>query len=240
VNSVQVGWVSEWESTLRCWQNSASLSCVLLSDPRFDLPKEIPFPPGTSPFRQKGQVYLVNREYYDRNVHGGYAAILQKVTQPTVRTFFEQRFSASEWYDSIPNAYFQHAAANWQGLPLNQHGRKLSAWHAQSSMNTIYRALLRVLSTENVAVWAPRMSSIYYSFGKFTSRVVAPRHVSFVRSGVPGLLVPWIGAVMQGMAEEMLKMSGARRSQASFGEIRQDGSSSGQTLFTIEGSLRWD
>lgn len=210
-----------------------------LTDPCFDPPLECPFPPGTSPFRQKGNVVLGNREFLDARVAGGEAAVLSSLASERLVAFFAREFAASEWYDALPNVYLHKAAARRRGLGLFEHGRQLGAWHADTRMRGIYGALLRVLSTESVAVWAPRISSVYYDFGRLDTRVEGERSVRVVRRGIPGPLVRWLGAVMTGMAEQTLTIAGARQPRVVIDRVRDDGAASGQRLYAIEGSMSW-
>lgn len=210
---------------------------VLDSD--FDLPAELPFPPGTSPFRQKGNVYLGNVDCFADTIPGGINSVLKGLTNDKIRAFFEQRFHADEWYDSIPNPYLQAVAAHMRHMPFFEHGRTLGAWHAKSRMTGIYGALLKVLSNENVAIWAPRLSSVYYSFGKLNTRVIGPRRVAISRPGVPKILVRWLTAVMTGMGEQTLRLAGAKEVQVTLLQVSPDGTFSGCPLYKIDGEISW-
>ena len=210
-----------------------------LDNPTFDLPTTLPFPVGTSPFRQKGMVYRGNFEFLAAKVPGGTEAAFRALPDEKLRAFFRQPFDVSGWYDALPGVV-QQAAAQLRGVTLTEQGRQTGEYHARSRMTGIYRALLQVLSTENVAIWAPRISSVYYSFGKLNSRVIGARNVALVRHGIPRMLVRWMTAIMTGMGTETLKIVGARDVKVNLGGVHPDGSLSGYSLHRIEGDICWN
>src|SRR4051812_49045346 len=118
------------------------------SDAEFVPAAIAPFPAGTSPFRQKGNAYLGDLEYFTSVVPGGPEAVFRGVADDATRHFLKQKFRPSEWYDAYPNVALQLSAARILGLTLEEHRRRVGAWHAHSS--SIYRALLKFVSNENV------------------------------------------------------------------------------------------
>ncbi|MDC0745028.1 hypothetical protein [Polyangium mundeleinium] len=212
---------------------------MLLTDARFDLPPDLPFAPGASPFRQKGHVYRGNHDFMNKRVPGGLAALRQSLPTPELGKFFEQRFEVSAWYDSLPNIYLQDAAARVRGVPFEEHARELGVWHARERLKGFYSVLLRAVSTESVAVWAPRVPSMYYSFGKFQTRIVAPRRVSLAVRGVPVILARWLGAIMAAAGGEMVLMAGARDLHCEFPSAEPDGTAYGVPVCRLEGEVTW-
>jgi hypothetical protein len=126
-----------------------------IDDLDFAPPRELPFPVGTSPFRQRGAAYLADYRYYDAVVMGGHRAVIEAVADPAVRAFFRQPFRTSEWYDAYPGAYIEAVAARLRGLSFERHRRHTGIWHAEDAAHGIYATLLRIVSNENIAVWAP-------------------------------------------------------------------------------------
>lgn len=210
-----------------------------INDALLDVPSEIPFPPGVSPFRQKGQVYQGNQDFYAERVSGGMSAVVRALPTEKLRAFFSQRFSASEWYDALPNVYLHQAAAKLRGVTFFEHGRHVGSWHARSRMTGLYGAMLKVLSNENVALWIPRLAAVYYAFGRLETRVTGARCVSFARTGVPAALVRLQAAVMTGMGEETLQIAGAREVSVSLTRVEPDGTSSGYPLYRFGGEVMW-
>ncbi len=210
-----------------------------IDDPRFAIPERLPFPAGVSPFRQKGNAYLADVPWLDSTVRGGFAAAVAALEDPAARAFFAQQFRSSDWYDAYPGALLEAAAARLRGVPFARHRRETGEHHARNAAGGIYRTLLRVISEENIALWGPRIGSIFFAFGKTETRVAGPRTVRAVRSGVPVDLVRWTGFAIAGFAEASLRLSGASTAECAIGDVEESGSAHGRPLFRIELTMRW-
>ena len=68
-------------SAIRVWS---------LTDPRFTLPDEPPFPPGTSPFHTLGVAYTGLLEFIVKRLPGGLDAFRSALPSPALVRFFEQ------------------------------------------------------------------------------------------------------------------------------------------------------
>lgn len=211
-----------------------------VSDPLFTTPWSPPFPPGESPFRQKGNGYRGDLEYLDAKMDGGRKGVIAAIAFEPVRAFLEQSFVGSEWYDAYPCAVLHAAAARLRGIPFAEHRRQVGAYHASSAMNAIYRSLLRVISNRNIALWGPRISSIYFEFGKSETRVVGPNEVSGIRHGVPAGLVQFVVFASKGFCEQALLLAGARTSIMEIHDVQQEGSAHGQALYKTSLTIRWN
>lgn len=204
-------------------------------------PEEVgSFPPGTSPFRQKGSAYLGDFEALEKMVPGGMAALLNAITDERLRTFLRAKFHAGDWYDVLPNLQMQKVAARLRGVSFTAHQREIGMWQAENAARGIYRALLRVVSTEYVALWGPRISAIYHQFGKFETRVTAHNTVDGVRSGVPEHVVQWLMVTTGGFCERALELTGAKNPRMTFGEPFIDGRYSGQDLYSVPSRTTWE
>lgn len=210
-----------------------------LTDPLFAPPPKLPFAAGASPFRQKGAAYLGDIEFLEKSVPGGYAAVLAAVADPAQRAFLGQRFRASEWYDVLPNPGMQATAAKLRGVAISEHLRGVGRFHADSALNGLYRALLKFVSNENVALWMPRVSGIYHEFGRCETRVLSPKVVAGVRHGVPRMLVGWLATVSSSFCERTLEVAGSRAPRVTFGEVHADGAKVGYDLHRLEFELTW-
>lgn len=210
-----------------------------LRDSVFAPPAAPPFPAGTSPFRQKGNAYLGDRRYLDEVVPGGFQAAVAGIPDAGTRAFFAQQFRASEWYDAYPGALIEQSAARLTGSSYEQHRIRTGRWHADDATSGLYRALLKVVSNENVALWAPRIAGVYFEFGKTESRVVGPQDVVATRRGTPRELVQWQAWVMVGFGEATLRAAGGRSVTAFAGNLRPDGHAHGRELWAFDVSLRW-
>lgn len=212
---------------------------MLLTDECFDVPLELPFPVGTSPFRQKGHVYRGNFDFIKHVVPGGLAAVRATLPTPALIKFFEQRFTVSEWYDSLPNIYLQEAVARARGLSFAEQARQNGVHHARERIKGFFNLLLKVASTESVAVWAPRIPTMYYSFAQFRTQIIGDRHVALIASGIPMMLARWIGAVFEGTVIEMISSAGGHDVRVSFPHAEPEGTIQGQPLWRLEGEVTW-
>ncbi len=170
---------------------------------------------------------------------GGSKAVVAAIPDASIRTFFEQRFRGSEWYDAFPCPALHAAAARMRGISFGEQRRQVGAYHAHVSGGGIYRALLRVVSNENIAVWGPRVSSIYFEFGKTETRATGPKEVKGVRRGLPAGLVQFIMYVSKGFTEETLLLAGAKTSTFDIGEVEPEDRAYGQELYKVDFAIRW-
>jgi hypothetical protein len=211
-----------------------------VTDAEFTPPAKSPFPPGTSPSRQKGNAYLGDYQYFDAVVPGGVSAVLKGVADDATRTFLSQKFRASDWYDAYPNIYLQQSAARILGLTFEEHRRRVGEWHAKFALNGVYRTLLKMVSNENVALWGPRISSLYFEFGRVDARITGPKEVSAIRRGVPKGLLQWLVWASAGFADASLRLAGARIPRTTFGDVETEGSESGQEICRIALRMTWE
>jgi hypothetical protein len=216
----------------------AALSNVY--DSLYSLPAALPFPAGTSPFRQKGNAYLGDIAYINQVVPGGFGAVLAAITDPNVRQFLGQPFRGGEWYDVLPNPYMQATAARLRNVSFEEHLRGTGVYHANEAVTGFYKALLRLVSNENIAIWMPRISGLYHEFGRCETRVVGPKNVHGVRTGIPRMLVRWLAVVSSSFCEKALRLAGATNARVVFGAVEPDGSTSGHPLHRVHLDITWE
>lgn len=210
-----------------------------IDDPAFGPPPTLPFPVGASPFRQKGNAYLGDVAYLDATISGGFAAAVAALPDPLLRTFFLQKFRGGEWYDAYPGMALEVSAARLRGISFATQRRRTGSWHAEHAARGLYGTLLRLVSNESLALWAPRISSLYFEFGKTETRVVAPREIVAVRGGVPRELVQWVIHASVGFCETTLRLAGAARPTVAIEEIEPDGAYRGRELMRVHLRLTW-
>jgi hypothetical protein len=210
-----------------------------VDDPHFHLPETFPFAPGSSPFRIKGWGYAGDISFYDRFVAGGHEAVARGVKDPAVATFLSKKFVPDAWYDVIPKLYLSQAAARLRGLSFDAHCREVSKYHAQEKFSGIYRPLLRVVSSEMLAVWIPRLASSFYDFGSTESAVVGPCLVRVVRHGVPRIAVQWWAAAASAYFEYVLQTAGARMAHVRWHPTEPDGERLGMELVKMPLDITW-
>lgn len=210
-----------------------------IRDTSFAPTLEPPFPPGTSPFRQKGNGYVGDVPWLDSCVRGGFAAAVAALPDPRLQAFFAQRFRPSEWYDAYPGACLELVASRLRGIPFERHRRETGVYHAKLASRGVYGTLLRMISSESLAVWAPRIAMLYFEFGRTESRVVGPREVVATRRAIPAELAQWQAYVLTGFAESTLAVGGAREARAEIVDVNPDGSQSGRALVRLDLRMTW-
>jgi hypothetical protein len=209
-----------------------------VSDPEFIPPFQNPFPVGASPFRQKGNAFLGDIEYFATSIPGGYGAVLKAISDESTRAYLSQKFLASEWYDAFPNLYLQLAAARLRGISFEEHRRRTGAYHAEA-LGGVYRALLRVVSNENVATWGPRMASLYWDFGKTETHATGPREVRGIRRGTPKALLQWLVWAVCGFADTTLRLAGARDAITMLDDVESEGKVAGVEVCSVRLRMTW-
>jgi hypothetical protein len=210
-----------------------------VDDPYFALPEACPFLPGSSPFRIKGWGYVGDIAFYSEFVPGGIEAVGKNVRDPTIAAFLSRTFTPDAWYDLIPKLYLSQAAARVRGLPFDAHCREVSRYHAQDKFSGIYRPLLRVVSSEMIALWTPRLASSFYDFGSTESHVAAERMVKVVRKGVPRVAVQWWAAAAAAYFEYCLEAAGAHLPHVRWLPIEPDGERLGMELAKMPLEITW-
>jgi hypothetical protein len=197
-----------------------------------------PFPCWASPYRQKGHGYLGDMAFFDRVVPGGSAAVVASIRGASLRAFLEQRFHASEWYDAYPGVALHRAAARLCRQPFDLLRERAGAYHAETA-GTLYHALLRCVSTENVALWGPRVASIYFEFGKIQTQVEGPTCVTGRWGHLPAGFVQFVAFAARGFTERTLVLAGARSPRFEIGEVEPDGEAHGQPLHRVAVGITW-
>ena len=210
-----------------------------VDDPYYALPEACPFVPGSSPFRIKGWGYTGDLAFYDQFVPGGIEAVARNVRDPAVASFLSRSFVPDAWYDLLPKLYLSQAAARARAVSFEAHCREVSRYHAQDKFSGIYRPLLRVVSSEMIAVWTPRLASSFYDFGSTESAVVSPRTVRVVRHGVPRVAVHWWAAAASAYFEFCLEAAGARLPHVRWLATEPDGERLGMELVKMPLEITW-
>jgi hypothetical protein len=210
-----------------------------IEDPHFILPEEPPFSPGSGPFRIKGWGYQGDVRFYDEHVPGGAEAVAHAVRDPAVGAFLLRKFEPDAWYDVVPKLYQAQAAAKLRGISYEKQCAEASRWHAQDKFSGIYRPLLRVASSEMLAVWIPRLSSSFYDFGSTESRVVGPKVVKVTRYGVPRVAVLWWAHAASSYFEYVIGATGARHPHVRWHPTLPDGERMGMELVKMPFELTW-
>jgi hypothetical protein len=190
-------------------------------------------------YRSKGIAYLGDLEFVNKNVRGGLARVLGDIEHPEIRTFLQQDFRASGWYPTLPSMWLHNHAARLRGLSLENHFRQVGRWHADTSFDGLYRALLRVLSEESVALWVPKIASLYHNFGSVRTRVASKGHVTGERVQVPAELVPITIYTSAAFLERAMEITGAHHVRAVFHGVEPEPMISRVPTCRVHFEVRW-
>jgi hypothetical protein len=187
----------------------------------------------------KGNVYLGTQSFFDRKVPGGLATLVRAIPEPELRDFIQQKFLAVSWYDVLPAVPLIRAEARAMGFTVRRYLTIRSTYQAERDLTGVYRFLLKVTSTESVALRLPRLFAQIFDFGTAESTVVAPGHVrAFVRD-FPTTLFDWFAVSIEAYATTAMRLTGANDPHAHSRRIDAALAPDGTQLSSLRIDLRW-
>jgi len=171
-----------------------------------------PSPPpfGKSAFQVKGVIYLGTRAFFDSQVQGGYAGLVEAIDDPALRAFFTQPFLSSSWYDVLPVAPLIEIEAKVMGLSLEDYLSRRTVFQADRDMGGVYKFLLRAAYPELVAPRLGRLLSQVFDFGKSTVTAVGPAQFRYRFDGWPVVLHRWYKTAIDIYGRRAMTLAGAR------------------------------
>ncbi len=200
---------------------------------------ELPFAPGESPFRTKGNVYRSLFDSADARVPGGHQAVLARIDDPGLAAFFAQRFLAASTYDVLPIVPFGMLAARMTGMSYSEFVRTGAAFTARRDMNGVYRVLLKLASPEAVVKRLPRILLQYFDFGEIDGRPVGKQAYEAVARGLPQPLIVWLLNVAHGFVPVVMEAAGARGIELQIGAREPDREEQGVLLYRTSFVVTW-
>lgn len=210
-----------------------------LDDPRFALPAEPPFPPGTSPFHTLGVAYTGLLEFIAKKVPGGVPAFTKALPHLGLVRFFEQPFSSSRNYDVVPLPYAGATIARLRGISFADQIRDANRAAARAGFAKAYSTLLRTVRSDTLVLALPRAVAILHDFGKVKVEVTSPRCVEGARTGLPAVLVAWTALSAGAFVATMMEDGGAKDVRMSFFEPEPDGAVRGHTTYRLPFRIEW-
>ncbi len=177
--------------------------------------------------------------YVEKHLPGGLKTVLDNFRDPRVNAFFEKPFSVSEWYDPYPGALAQWFAARHLGVPFEKHTRRVAAMQVELIGSKIYAPLLRLISSDAIARWGPRMSSIYMNFTRAEIVSVSKKEVLFSLREIQNDLVQAIVFSSCGFCEASLAFSGAKNPSVQPEDVAPDGEQFGRPLSQVKLRFTW-
>lgn len=200
----------------------------------------LPFAPGESPFRIKGNVYRGFLAYVAELVPGGVEALRAAFRDRRLATFLGERFLASSWYDVFPLVSSVHVSARLSALAFDEFLRRRSRAQAERDLGGIYRLLLRFSSPENLVSRYAALQQQYFDFGLTTARLVAPRRALLERRQLPAMLFDWMRVAQETVALYAVGATGAKNVRAFTQVATPDGELHGVPTVTLACEVSWE
>jgi hypothetical protein len=199
----------------------------------------LPFPPGESPFRCRGNIYLGGCEFYDHAVPGGHQAVAAALPPPLAQ-FFGQRFLESAWYDILPIVAISEAAASLRGKPYEDTVRDNARFVATRDLHGVLKQLLiKIASAEMVAMRLPRASLRYFDFGEADAQMLGPGQARSHQTGIPRQLGAWFLLCVEGFCEVAMGEAGVKDLRVHAHSLRSEGSRFGVETVTLTVDFTW-
>lgn len=202
---------------------------------------ELPFAPGESPFRAKGNVYKALFDSADMRVPGGRHAVLEDIRREdaTLAKFYEQPFLAASSYDVLPVIPYGMVGARIAGVSYPEFVRGGAAFTARRDMNGIYKVLLKLASPDAVVKRLPRILIQYFNFGKVEGRSTSPRSYEAIATAIPKPVLLWVANAAQGFIPVVMSAAGARDVDVKLGPPEPDRREHGIMLYRASFEVHW-
>jgi hypothetical protein len=202
--------------------------------------ENLPFAPGTSPFRLKGIVYRAHVDYSNELIPGGASAVNATFKNRALAAFFDQQFLAASWYDALPILPVWYACARLLNQPPIEFLRARTRHQARQDIHGVYKLILKLASAETVALRIPRAVGKYFDFGTSEAHVARPGLVRFEQTGMPLLLAPWFGIVGETFVHAALEIAGATGVHVRRKQFEQTGEANGVPVGKMAGEVEFD
>jgi hypothetical protein len=200
---------------------------------------DLPFAPGESPFRTKGNVYKSLFDSADTRVPGGRKAVLEQIDDPALAKFFSQNFLAASTYDVLPIVPFGMVGAKILNVPYLEFVRGGAAFTARRDMNGIYKVLLKLASPEAVVKRLPRILIQYFNFGKVEGNATSSCSYQARATGIPQPILLWVTNAARGFIPVVMAAAGARDTEVVIDAPEPDRKEHGVMLFRTSFEVRW-
>jgi hypothetical protein len=197
------------------------------------------FPPGDGPFHARGHAYRRDLGFVDRCMDGAEAAVAS-IDDEAVRTFLDQPFLSTTWYDAMPLVALSEHAAALRHTSFEAHVEELAKHNAELDLAESHRFLLRLRSLDVVVQRLPRLICQSFSFVKAYVEPEGPgrAYIGFVH--VPGPFLAYFRTIAVVASEVVLTHTGAVNARVEGITAEAAGMSHGVTVHQLEAHLCWD
>ena len=193
----------------------------------------------TSPFRVKGVLYLGTLSYFENNVPGGAAGLLESIKEPALRAFLSQHFMASSWYEvmNVPALIEAEALRVGATVPVYLEGR--TRWQAQKDTAGVYSFLLKMVPPSLAMDRLPRIMTQMFSFGRPDAKKVEKGHVVVEIGGIPAALAPWLETALAVYTRTVLAACGTTTQSVAVRPARVEPSQDGYPMCAVLAEAKW-
>jgi hypothetical protein len=193
---------------------------------------------GASPFHVKGTIWLGTRDYYEKRIAGGAAAVAAKLDRSHAE-FLMQMFMPLGWYDLLPVVGISRAAAALMGVGHMEWVRTQALASAERDLTGTYRALLRSTAPEAVCKRFPNIYTQLYDFGECRIVGSGAHLVESCVSGMPAPAAEWWMRATEAYMSVILSASGAKSPRMLWQPLEPDGALCGVPLVRVPCRTVW-
>jgi hypothetical protein len=206
--------------------------------PSFRLDEIVPVAPGTSPFHVRG-IYYVRVVEAAKTLPGGMDQLLDELADRRVRDFMRQKFQFMGWYDALPTLPCGVAMTRVRKRPFEAYMRETGRAAMQKLIPSMFRIFSRLGGPRLAAVHAPRLFQTYFDFVELRLSRISDHDGSGVLAGIPLYAAPAIVNQVIGIVSGALDSLGATDIEASYGDVKVDGSSAGFEVVSCREDFKW-
>ena len=191
----------------------------------------------TAGFNMKGNAWRGIKEYLTREI--GLERVMERLA-PATRTFFEQIFIASIWYDVRPVTEVTQVAAQLTGQQHTALCRSVGTFIYERDMTGIYRAILKFATPDLMVKALPLATTRYFDFVKLETTRVGPKAYDVLIMGVPADTAAIYTNVTSVFIERAISGSGGKNVSAQCLAPTPGPGINGTPTSLIVRQLRWE
>lgn len=166
----------------------------------------------TSHFLAKGTLYSGTRQYFEKEVPGGYAALLYEIKRvnPALHDFMSQPFLDSVMYDVMWVPELVSIEAKVTSKSVKAYLVHRTEWQANRDLSGAYKSLLRLATPEMALKAVPNLMVQMFNFGRpETKKWFTGYHVVSFK-GIPNVLEVWIMNAFKVYGHKVVDMAGGK------------------------------
>jgi hypothetical protein len=200
--------------------------------------ERLPFPPGSAPFRIKGQAYRGHVAYTNDKVPGGMKAAVAAIRSAKIRDFFEQPFLAASFYDIFPLITMGYVCSRLVGTSFTDFLRARTRAQVELDVGSVFKFLLRIPNPATVATKIPSMVAQYFDFGTVDVQLRGTT-VEATTSDIPTMMAPWYGPITETYGTRALELNGSTNVRGTFHPWKRTGVLHGTEVGSMRVEWSW-